>query len=287
MGEGAGILILESLEHAQRRALKFTPNLSVMACRGMRITYGTHPEAEGARLAMQRALKDAGLAPEQIDYINAHGTSTPLNDLTETMAVKKVFGEHAYRLAISSTKSMTGHLLGAAGAVEAIASILALRNKSFRRPSITSSGSRVRPGLRSQSKPARRPSKRPCPTPSVLAVIMRPSFSNVGPNDKDGGHSEGVGTTGRKNGRSVWRKEFCIEALTHSSYVNEWRSRGHELPDNERLEFLGDAVLELAVSEFLFRTFPQMSEGEMTKMRAAIVCEPTLVTLAETLQFGD
>lgn len=90
-----------------------------------------------------------------------------------------------------------------------------------------------------------------------------------------------------KMGVRFRRKELLIEALTHSSYVNEWRSRGRELPDNERLEFLGDAVLELAVSEFLFRTFPQMSEGEMTKMRAAIVCEPTLVTLAETLQFGD
>jgi len=82
-------------------------------------------------------------------------------------------------------------------------------------------------------------------------------------------------------------RDLLAQAMTHKSYVNEMRARGQEMPDNERLEFLGDAVLELAVSEFLFRAFPEMSEGEMTKMRAAIVCEPTLVTLAEALRFGE
>jgi 3-oxoacyl-[acyl-carrier-protein] synthase II len=87
-----------------------------------------HPEGEGAVLAMRMALESAGLAPEDVDYLNMHGTSTPLGDVAETKAIKKVFGEHAYRMNLSSTKSMTGHLLGAAGAVEAIASILAVVN---------------------------------------------------------------------------------------------------------------------------------------------------------------
>jgi len=90
-----------------------------------------------------------------------------------------------------------------------------------------------------------------------------------------------------KMGVRFRNRELLVQALTHTSYVNEMRARGQVMPDNERLEFLGDAVLELAVSEFLFRTFPHMSEGEMTKLRASIVCEATLVTLAESLCFGD
>lgn len=90
-----------------------------------------------------------------------------------------------------------------------------------------------------------------------------------------------------KMGVRFRNRELLAQALTHTSYVNEMRARGQAMPDNERLEFLGDAVLELAVSEFLFRAYPQMSEGEMTKLRASIVCEATLVTLAESMQFGD
>jgi 3-oxoacyl-[acyl-carrier-protein] synthase II len=130
MGEGAGILILESLDHALKRG---APIIAEVAGYGMtgdayHLTQPA-PEGEGAARAMLRAIRDAGLKPEEIDYINAHGTSTEYNDKFETMAIKKVFGEHAYKLAVSSNKSMIGHLLGAAGGVEAIATALTLKEQ--------------------------------------------------------------------------------------------------------------------------------------------------------------
>ncbi len=129
MGEGGGCLVLEELEHAKARGAKIYAEVAGvgMSADAHHLT-ASHPEGLGAKLVMTNALEDAEMKPEEVDYINVHGTSTPVGDISEVKAIQEVFGKHAYELNISSTKSMTGHLLGAAGAVEAIASILAIKN---------------------------------------------------------------------------------------------------------------------------------------------------------------
>jgi len=129
LGEGGGALILEEYEHAIKRGAKIYAEIGGggLSADAHHMT-APHPEGLGAILVMGNTLEDAGMKPEDIDYINVHGTSTPLGDISETKAIVQLFGEHAYKMNISSTKSMTGHLLGAAGAIEAIASIMAIQN---------------------------------------------------------------------------------------------------------------------------------------------------------------
>jgi 3-oxoacyl-[acyl-carrier-protein] synthase II len=130
ISEGGGMLVLEELEYARQRGADILAEVVGFGLSGDGFHMAAPPEdGDGAVRCMRMALSDAGLAPEDIDYINAHGTSTPLNDVVETRAIKTVFGEHAYKLAVSSTKSMTGHMLGGAGGIESVFLALAVKNQ--------------------------------------------------------------------------------------------------------------------------------------------------------------
>jgi 3-oxoacyl-[acyl-carrier-protein] synthase II len=130
VGEGAAALVLESLEHARARGARvYAEVVGYGSSNDAFDMVASHESGRGPILCMEMALRKSGLPAEEVDYINAHGTGTPLNDRVETLAIKQVFGEHAYHLAVSSTKSMTGHLMGAAGALEALVAVLAVRDQ--------------------------------------------------------------------------------------------------------------------------------------------------------------
>ncbi len=168
LGEGAGILILEEYEHAKRRGARIYAELSGYGatCDAYHIT-APDPSGYGAAMAMKLALEDAELAPAGVDYINAHGTSTELNDKTETAAIKEIFGEAAHAIPVSSTKSMTGHMLGRPAASRPSSASLRSRTGSFRPPSITRSRTPKRSGRRPELRAAGLPVPRDVQFPGI------------------------------------------------------------------------------------------------------------------------
>ena len=277
------MLVLEELEHAHARGARIYAEFVGYGATGDAY-HMTAPRrtARARRAACAWRSATPASTPEQIDYINAHGTSTPFNDTIETKAIKAVFGEHARRVPVSSTKSMTGHLLGAAGGVEAIASVLAIE-RGVIPPTINLEHPDPECDLDYVPNTARRAAVRDVLSNTFGFGGTNASvvFKKVRALSQPGDHS----ALEERIGYRFRRPELLATALTHRSVAAE-RPAG-EAEDNERLEFVGDAVLGLAAARHLAEEHPAAREGELTRMRAALVGEPALATAARDLGLGE
>ena len=267
IGEGAGALIFEEYEHAKARGAKiYCEIIGGGASADAYHFTAPHPEGKGAMKSMRDAIKDAGIKPEDIDYVNVHGTSTPAGDIPELKAVAGVLGDHVYNVNISSTKSMTGHLLGAAGAAEALACIFAITHGVVP-PTINCENldPEIDPNLNlTLNKAQKRDVK--CALSNTFGF---------------GGHNSSI----------IFRKvvddmfgfipnniELYKLALIHKS-ASLVLEDGRPI-NNERLEFLGDAVIEAVTSDYLFIEYPDRDEGFLTQLRSKIVSRQSLNELA-------
>ena len=287
IGEGAGALLLEEYEHAVARGAKIYAEVAGggMSADAYHLT-APHPEGVGAKKSMTDAIKDAGIAPDDIDYVNTHGTSTPVGDLAEVAGIVASFGDHVYDMNISSTKSMTGHLLGAAGAIEGLACIMAI-TKGIVPPTINVENldPKIDPKINLTLNKAQK---------RDVKYALSNTFGF-------GGHIQKNLTDVLDRIRLYWKLHHSRDKAYYKALDGIFgvcpnnielyklalihRSASLFLDDgtpinNERLEFLGDAVLESIVSDYLFIEFPEQNEGFLTKLRSRIVSRASLNKLA-------
>ena len=293
MGEGAAAVILEEYEHAKARGAKIYAEMigGGMSADAHHLT-APHPEGLGARNVMRAALKDNNTPLEAVDYINVHGTSTPLGDIGEIKAVQQLFGDHAYNLNISSTKSMTGHLLGAAGAIEAFACLKAIEHQIVP-PTINhfTDDEAFDPKLNfTFNKAQKREIKVAlsntfgfgghnalCGLSKIGRIVFKGLFNSLFLSEEDKLLAR---TLKGILGTSVGNIELYKLALSHSS------SRSDD-DSNERLEYLGDAVLGSIVAEYLFKKFPFKDEGFLTEIRSRIVKRDSMNAIALKLSLNS
>lgn len=302
MGEGAGIVVLESLEHAVRRGVPIYAELIGfgMSCDAYQTT-APLPDGAGAASAMSSALADAKVRQEEIDYINAHSPSTVLGDKGEVVAIKSVFKEHIDSISVSSTKSMTGHLLGAAGAVEFIASVLAIHEgiipptinhenpdpdcdidcvpNRFRRAEVNAALTNAF-GFGGHNATLVIKSASPILDTgySIPASNIQHPVSSIQNSES---RIQNLHTLECKIGYTFNDIRLLDLSLTHKSSV------GVNSECNERMEFLGDSVLEVVVSSFLYSSFPEYTEGQLSKLKAVVVSRSTLSLVARELGLGS